>query len=694
MKKLIFVLLATAFCLTSVAQKKIYADYHGVRRTRVHDGDFGEWKYASKLQNNITGVKQLTYNPDLILENGQHNIAAADYPLVGMQSQYDSDYIEYEILSAKSAGIDGFFVEWGYVDHTSNTLLQKMLDVAKKYNFEIGVNLCDGWLMEKNWYPGSREEKVDYFIECMQYLIDNVFSVSTAPLVKGKPVMYLFHSGFTAAEFKKVREHEYAYPATYPVKSGDRFPQVIMRTPLQPEMVDGVYSPKSPVTQAGQEWIQTNRVVPVPWIPERIRDARTVYPKFNRYATADDCILYLKAFADNVWRTGMPVKSGFVFPGMDNYGCGGWSSTGKLYYIPHEEGKTYGKLWEYNLQYKQQLDMIYIASWSDYTEGHQIEPTVQNGNSYLDMTLKYATDFKENLSDDNSGIGLSYELFILKKQMREFSKSGINTNELSDLLNAVGLKIGQGLYSDAAISLSSAEKKCAAIQAAIIETKYLLSEDDLSITGEKNAEGAYNLSLSKTGISINNANLKEELQKKNYEGYLTFEYWDDTWGNNMNIVSETDRTPRDLFKIVAQIKDEGLGQWKKARVRLYKENIRYGSGASIDISFYGNSSGTAKIRNISMDFTVFTPDISSSSWKPYNADATNVYYSGGKIHITLGTNIQTKASLNIYSVDGRCVYSTQVNAPSETVGMEMLNHGIYVFQLVAAGKSYSDKFFH
>lgn len=51
------------------------------------------------------------------MANGQHNIAAYEYPLVGMQSQYDPDNIEYQVLSAKTAGIDGFFVEWGYIDH-------------------------------------------------------------------------------------------------------------------------------------------------------------------------------------------------------------------------------------------------------------------------------------------------------------------------------------------------------------------------------------------------------------------------------------------------------------------------------------------------------------------------------------------------------------------------------------------------
>ena len=297
MKRLLTLFLLTVLLFPVYSQKKVYADYHGIRRTRLYDGEFGEWKYASKMTYSPekSGVTQLTYNPDLILANGQHNIAAYEYPLVGMQSQYDPDNIEYQVLSAKTAGIDGFFVEWGYIDHTSNTLLQKIQEVAKKYDFEVGVNICDGWLMEKGWHAGTREENVEYFITCMQYLIDNVFTGSTAPIVNGKPVFYLFHDGFTAEEFKTIREYTYTYPDDYPVSGTDKFPNVIMRTTLNPSLTNDVYTPKSPLTQAGSEWVTENKVVPTPWMPERIRTGYHLTPKFHRYASADDCEIFLNA---------------------------------------------------------------------------------------------------------------------------------------------------------------------------------------------------------------------------------------------------------------------------------------------------------------------------------------------------------------------------------------------------------------
>ena len=86
--------------------KKIYADYHGVRYTRAHDGKLGRWEMHAETARSKTGRKTLCYNADFMDAAGRHDIAAAAYPQAGMQSNLDPDYIEYQILSAKAAGIE------------------------------------------------------------------------------------------------------------------------------------------------------------------------------------------------------------------------------------------------------------------------------------------------------------------------------------------------------------------------------------------------------------------------------------------------------------------------------------------------------------------------------------------------------------------------------------------------------------
>ena len=165
-KLLLFLLVSIALPALAQNGKKVYADFHGVRYTRQHDGKLGRWEMYANTEKSSTGRKSLCYNADLIDSEGRHEIAAVAYPQVGMQSNLDPDYIEYQILSAKAAKIDGFFIEWGFKPHENDILLREMQKVAAKYDFEIGVNWCDGWLYY-DWitkiYPevNTREAKTE-----------------------------------------------------------------------------------------------------------------------------------------------------------------------------------------------------------------------------------------------------------------------------------------------------------------------------------------------------------------------------------------------------------------------------------------------------------------------------------------------------------------------------------------------------
>ena len=680
-KTLLAVCLFSSTLFSVVAQKKVYADYHGIRLTRALDGEYGEWKYASKLTNNSTGVTQLTYNPDLILENGCHNIASVDYPEAGMQSQFDEANLEYQVLSAKAAGIDGFFVEWGYMDHSSNELLKKLQKVAVKYDFEIGVNVCDGWLMNKNWYPGTREEKVAYFKTCMQYLIDEVFSGSTAPVVNGKPVMYLFHDGFTADEFKAIRSHAYSYPDNYPIQSGDRFPTVLMRVMLEPTLVNGVYTPKSPITQAGATWINTNRVIPTSWMPERIRSGAGVYPRFNRYATADDCVRFLNAFATNVWRAGYPICSGYASPGMDNYGCGGWSSTGKLSYIPRDNGKTYEEMWKFNLQHKDRLHMMYLASWNDYTEGHEIEPTLQHGDRELRTTLLYSNQFKGLPVSDPEPIRLPLRLYELRKKYRFLVKCGYAEISFENKLDLIAEQLGKKGYSEASALIATAEEEMTTELQKIQTTSFRLAESELTITGSKNAAGEYILSNSRTGIKLMNDELRTLLATSHYEGYLCYEYWDDTWGRNTNIVSGCLREPRDKYKYVAQIKDEGVKAWKKARIPLFADNIKYGAESmGSDFSFYGDASQSSKIRNISFEYSLYSLNTQNGITEiKGNQDV--FWVSGNYLYISENAQREDDFLLEVYNLTGIPALRKKYSPDTTVIDLAELPGGTFLVSL-------------
>lgn len=602
--------LAVSVPYTWSSDKKVYADYHGVRTTRELNAGFNLWQYASLTTGTANGPKSLAYNPDIILETGRHDIAAANYPVVDMQSQFDPAYLEYQILSAKAAGIDGFWIEWGYIDHPSNTLLKTMQPIAAKYDFEIGVNWCDAWLFTQTWVTSSRpeittrEDKLQYFKECLQYLIDDVFTGPTAPRVNGMPVFYLFGGGILPEELQWIENQEYNLP------EGTAFPAILRRISPPGRITGGNYVPGSPLA-AASAWSATG-IIPAAWMPERLRPGTptSAFPTYDYYALGADAAAYLGGFNTEIWSDpAVQVKSGFAAPGMDNIGCGGWSDAdARFYIIPRNNGDTYRGMWQYNVDNRDKLHMVYIASWSDYTEGHEIEPTVQNGDRELRTTLQYAAQFKEISGIDESGISLPPGLFEQRKRLEFLATFGINTTALNGKLDEVALSIAAGSYAAASASLNQAIAEIDAIETQVTRTDFTVPSSALKIAGSYTSPsaGEYELDGSRFGIGLP-ADAWATLTDDNYTAYLNFEYFD-SGRTDINIAQKRrDGLPTD-YNIAARIKQDNKQAWRKVRIQLYPRNMllngtEWGSQQT-DISFYGRT----RIRNISFEFSTYEYD--------------------------------------------------------------------------------------
>ena len=137
----------------------------------------------------------------------------------------------------------------------------------------------------------------------------------------------------------------------------------------------------------------------------------------------------MKPFRDSIWHSNNPaytIKSGFAMPGMDNRGCAGWGR-GHFYYIPRNEWRNLPKYVEVLYGGERQSGHDVIASWSDYTEGHEIEPTIENGDRELRTTLKYAAEFKGEQADER-GLTLPLMLFRLRKEARFLEKTKMDVS--------------------------------------------------------------------------------------------------------------------------------------------------------------------------------------------------------------------------------------------------------------------------
>ncbi len=586
-KRLTLLPLLVLFCLPCAAQKKVYADYHGVRYTRAHDGMLGRWGLYTGTGNSSTGVGSICYNADLVLPDGTRQIAAVDYPMAGMQSNLDPDFIEYQILTAKAAGIDGFWIEWGFMPHENHTLLEAMLQAGKRYGFEIGVNWCDQWLYY-DWielihpHIDSRARKTEYFTQCYQWLVDNVlYGVPTAPVVAGRPVFYLFGPGATVQEYTQAGAGV-RFPA------GQPRPAVLRRWADWGKIDDrGGYEPVRYSADVSQ-WSAAG-TIPTAWLPARVRERDADHSLWDNYGTAEDAVEFMAPFRDSVWMSPDPaytVKSGFVMPGMDNRGCAGWGR-GHFYLIPREEGETYRRMWEFNLASKDSLDMVFIASWSDYTEGHEIEPTVCRGYRELKTTLEYASQFK-GTEADYSGMELPLRLFRARKDLNFLWNCSISLSKASlSAPDGIAMQISRGEYAAAMAALDVLDKELAGYWKQVKTEKVTLPGGKLDV-----AQGP------PVKVSIP-PSLIRKLTAGHYRGYLTFSYLDEGTGE-LWVTSYTDRTPAKEFGTICRLYLCNTGEWKQARVELFPENVALAEGRSL-LQF----GSKARVKDISLEYEIF-----------------------------------------------------------------------------------------
>ncbi|GKX29773.1 hypothetical protein SH1V18_22530 [Vallitalea longa] len=470
---------------TSHTIKKVYADYHGPRYTREHDGNLGNWKFVGDAKKSSASKHYFAFNGDIIDENGKNQIASTAYPIVGMQSQLDKDYIEYQILLAKIAHIDGFFVEWGFPGHGSDEQLKVMQEIAQKYDFEVGVNWCDAWHMNE-WIKRVRpdiktdEDKIEAAKDSLQYLLDEVYNKPTGALFESHPIIYVFGGGFDNEQLDEIISS---------VDTPDSIlqPWYFRRASMSSKLIGDTVEYRYNATK----W---NNVIngPFGWIPNRIRDAQeSGFDEFDLFATKEDTIEYLKALKDAfIENDNIILRNSVVTPSMDNRGCAGWGTELKM--IDRADGQVYEEMWNYNVTNRDYIDTVYIASWNDYTEGHQIEPTVEDGYREIMITEKYAAQLKQ-ITSDVTGVDLPEKIFKLRKRVRKLHKIGFDIDSLMDQLDDVAIEISSKEYNDAKVSLGNIEVEVSKLERLIKTEEHSLKipSDDITISIPSDKNVAY-----------------------------------------------------------------------------------------------------------------------------------------------------------------------------------------------------------
>ena len=588
--------------------KQVYALHFPHHRTREHDGALGAWQKTLTAKLSKARKTSFNYNPDLIDATGRHQIAATVYPYVGMQSDLDPDYQEFQILTAKAAHIDAFILDWilpgnyGW-EHT----LRSLLKTAEKLDFKIGIDFIAS--SHFDWYQGldpeadTRAKKAEAIKKSLQYALDHFYSQPAALVVDGHAILFLF-GGTNPTEHAAIRAHPYRYPP------GVKDFWHVQRASIgwKPAHSHNGYRRWADSIDGCFGWLMLPHRLSGKPFPPGVKET------FDYYIDSDDMVIYQNTVTkmnDLYYRKGKhKIRVSAATPGFDNRGCAGWNRT--LALIPREQGRTYRRQWEPIARDRDKIDAVFCVTWNDYTEATTVEPTVEFGFDDMEVTQKYAAEFK-GIESDPSGIRLPARLFKLRKKCHFLSRTRIDPTVIVVVLDKASQAISAGRYAEGARHLEVAEQRAAAMARPITSEKVSLTFPGPKITamaGPKPVDGAYQLAKP-SGLALRfDEPVAARLRESNFDGYLTFEYLDEGTGTftvRCSPARPNVKGPRHvakLFSEVCRIRKDGTGKWVRAKVKVFKVNARFDHKAPkrSDIVFFGD----ATVRNIALDFEVFT----------------------------------------------------------------------------------------
>lgn len=581
--------LAGAANAAGPAVKLVLADYHGPRLTRAHDGALGVWRQSATAQDSQAARVRWVFNADLLDAAGLNQLAGHVHPLVGMQSQLDEDYLEYEILQAKTARIDGFMVEWSV---PASPVWQRLRAVAERLHFLVGANWCDAhtlaWRIARELGPDApRERGVEMGCRLATDLRRELYDSPTAPKLGGQPLVFLFGGLFRAEDMAGLRaawgnDQKPLFVRRLVLAAGDR--EADRQVDDLAGRLDGVYPWTVDARPSGADDPEL----------KSLRAQRT----HDKYSGLADVLSYrqrmLELMGGRRLNAAFPVRVGSVLPGMDNRPCAGWGQ--HLSYIASNAGDTQRKLWELYAAKRDRVDIVFIATWNDFTEGTAIQPSVEHGLRDVRIAEAGAAAFK-GTRPDASGLELPSRLFRLRQSLGMLGQLGFDGNATRGRLDAIAQCVALAKYREAEQSLAREESLQASLRSGVREERLTIP---LAPAGEElTAETARSVTLPLP------AEAARAMRSGRFLAELRCEWFDDT-DQTWRLLTEPTKTQASdgNMACLAEITGESTGQWLPVRIRIAPANCRFvGSERAAEIVVQGN----VRLRNPALNVKLLHP---------------------------------------------------------------------------------------
>jgi hypothetical protein len=282
----------------------------------------------------------------------------------------------------------------------------------------------------------------------------------------------------------------------------------------------------------------------------------------------------------------------------------GWGR--RIAWIDREAGNLYTKSWRLAVANRKDIDIIMIATWNDFTEGSQIEPTGTLGYREIKTTAKFSRKFKnEKVPEDIiQMLPLPARLLAFRKKKMFYEELGFNTNVLSQTLDKLGMAISEFKIQDAASLVRKAEEISSKFDTMTeLETVTIkVPGKDCSVSG---LEGqVFNLSKAKAEIKLSEK-FSERLRREFFSANISLEYLDQ--GKVPETLFKIYTTPpqnKKNFNCIAAVGSNNSGKYIKAKFNFFKKNMLCSNKHSKARTVF-SFSGKTIIKNITLNFIFY-----------------------------------------------------------------------------------------
>ena len=280
-----------------------------------------------------------TMNPENINDEGQREIASHYYPLIGPYASRDRDVIEYHLLLMKLSGIDGVLIDW-YGTVGSNGDIKQLLkssDSIISYTDDFGMEF--GIVLEDRFSRSLDDVKAN--------------------------MAYMRYNYLNRPEYIRIGENDNPLVCIF-----------------------------GPITfESPSDW---NEIMPaageeLEFLPLWYESGEAGSEADGEYSWIYQDDLSHLGHLENFYSTRAPQLEwamGSAYPGFNDFYAEGGAGSG-YFNIPHYYGSTLTETLNKAEEYKENIDMLQLATFNDFGEGTMFEPTVETGFEYLNKVQDY-----------------------------------------------------------------------------------------------------------------------------------------------------------------------------------------------------------------------------------------------------------------------------------------------------------------